>query len=203
MAFRQVSFTRACTPGLEAPAPKTQVKAGKVEVVPSAVVYTRFCNGLEASPAACLGAPGPSPLEGHGLLGLVCGTVPGRHGPAAGVWQDQNSGKGRQHLDGYERPPGLLNLLGVCRWDPLAQNGCRSRKARLRLHIWLGASPWRLLWGWWPGRGSSANVLLMTRRFLWLVQIVPNEVTVEQLMGVLGCAFTDVEMVFQRRRGLH
>ena len=30
LAFRQVSFTRACTPGLEAPAPKTQVKAGKV-----------------------------------------------------------------------------------------------------------------------------------------------------------------------------
>ena len=36
---------------------------------------------------------------------------------------------------------------------------------------------------------------------LWLVQMVPNEVTVGQLMGVLGCAFTDVEMVFQRRRG--
>ena len=36
---------------------------------------------------------------------------------------------------------------------------------------------------------------------LWLVQMVPNAVTVEQLTTVLGHAFTDVEMVFQRRRG--
>ena len=36
---------------------------------------------------------------------------------------------------------------------------------------------------------------------LWLVQMVPGVVTVEQLSEVLAQSFTDVEMVHQRRRG--
>eukprot|EP00439_Symbiodinium_sp_Y106_P074491 s346_g14.t1 len=39
---RQVRFTRACTQGLTAPGPETQIKAGKVDLVQSAVVYVRY-----------------------------------------------------------------------------------------------------------------------------------------------------------------
>ena len=76
LAFRQVKFTRACTPGLAPPGPEDADQGGqggagaerrRVCPVRAEVPGERCVGpGLEASSATGVGAHGPAPLEGDG-----------------------------------------------------------------------------------------------------------------------------------------
>ena len=215
LAFRQVSFTRACTPGLEAPAPKTQVKAGKVEVVPSAVVYTRFLQKFLDKDVWAMALKHPQRLVLEHLArhhlkvmdswGWSVEPSPG------GTGQQQVFGKiripekdvstlmatsGRQAFFEPARsvPLGPVSTEWVPQQEGEASAAYLARCLTLEAPLGLVAGKRQL------GKRAPHDPKVPMQR-LWLVQMVPNEVTVEQLMGVLGCAFTDVEMVFQRRRG--
>ena len=208
LAFRQVRFTRACTPGLTAPGPKTQIKAGKVELVQSAVVYVRYVQKyLEKDVwAQALKHPQRLVLEHmarHRLKAMDCWGWSVEQAPGS-AGQQQIFGKIRlpekdvstllatSGAQAFFEPARSVQL-GPVTTDWVPQQESETPAAYLARCLTL-AAPLGLV----AGRKQLGK---RAPQRLWLVQMVPNAVTVEQLTTVLSHAFTDVEMVFQRRRG--
>ena len=215
LAFRQVKFTRACTPGLAPPGPKTQIKAGKVELVPSAVVYVRFvqkylekdvwAQALKHPQRLVLEHMARHRLKAMDSWGWAVEQTPGVAG------QQQIFGKLRlpekdvsallatSGAPAFYEPARSVQLGPVTtEWVPLQEGETPAAYLARCLTV---AAPLGLVAGRRQlGRRGPHDPQVPMQR-LWLVQMVPNAVTVEQLTAVLGHAFTDVEMVFQRRRG--
>eukprot|EP00439_Symbiodinium_sp_Y106_P035059 s1179_g4.t1 len=215
LAFRQVKFTRACAPGLAPPGPKTQIKVGKVELVPSAVVYVRFvqkylekdvwAQALKHPQRLVLEHMARHRLKAMDSWGWAVEQTPG------GAGQQQIFGKLRlpekdvsallatSGAPAFYEPARSVQLGPVTtEWVPLQEGETPAAYLARCLTV---AAPLGLVAGRRQlGRRGPHDPKVPMQR-LWLVQMVPNAVTVEQLTAVLSHAFTDVEMVFQRRRG--
>ncbi|CAE7298517.1 unnamed protein product, partial [Symbiodinium microadriaticum] len=93
LAFRQVKFTRAATPGMEMLGPKAQARANKVDPVATAVLYVRFVQRFldQQAWAVAVKQPEKAALEllAKGRIGVACKTptaVHGQLGLGSGGW---------------------------------------------------------------------------------------------------------------------
>ena len=84
LAFRQVKFTRAATPGMEMLGPKAQARANKVDPVATAVLYVRFVQRFldQQAWAVAVKQPEKAALEllAKGRIGVACKTPTAVHG---------------------------------------------------------------------------------------------------------------------------
>ena len=214
LAFRQVFFTRACTPGLEPPKPRVQAAGGKLEVLKSSVVFCRFLQRyhdkevwqqiLKQPQRVLFEHLAKHRLKAVDSWGWCCEDVEGS--PFKRVF-------GKLRVSDKDIP-GLLATSGQCGFfeparsfamDPVTtewvpQQDGETPAAYLQRCLAVKAD-----FGLVAGRRQLAKRLRRDAstpvQRLWLVQTVPAEVTVEQLTAVLAQTFQDVEMVWQRRRG--
>ena len=214
LVFRQAIFTRAFSPGLQAPQPKVKAPGCKVEVLKSSVVLVRFLQRYLDKDAwtQIVKQPQRALLDHLAKFRLKAMDSWGwAVEPVAGGVGQQVFGK-RRLAD--KDIPTLLASSGrsaffepsrsfdmgpvVTEWQQ--QQDDETPGAYLARCLTLPADFGLVSGRKQLGKRMKHDPSVPVQR-MWQVQMVPGMVTVEQLTNVLGQVFTDVEVVHQRRRG--
>ena len=214
LTFRQVHFTRAHSPGLQPPGPKTQAAAAKVEVLRNSVVFVRFVQKYLEKDQWTQVTKNPQRVFLDLLSKLRLKAL-----DTWGWGLEQAPGTNTQQVFGKRRladrdiptllaTSGQLAFFEPSRGYPMepvttewvqqldSESPAAYLKRCLAVTADFGLVHGRKQLGKRTKRDPSAPV-----QRLWLVQMVPKAVMAEQLAQVLGQTFDDVQMVFQERRG--
>ena len=217
LVFKQVKFTRGCTPGLDPPGPKAKAPGAKLDVVKNEVVFVRFLQRYMEKEAWSAAAKQPQRaflevvakhhvkvLDSWGWLleGVAGGPTQQVFGKCRLAAKDVQtllaaSGQGGVFFEpckSYDMP------AVTTEWCP--QGDQETPGAYLKRCLAVAAD-----FGLTAGRRQIGKRMRCGPgtpiQRVWLVQVVPGAVTVEQITEVLSGYFTDVEMILQRRRGAH
>ncbi|CAE6928965.1 HSP90 [Symbiodinium sp. CCMP2592] len=212
LTFKQVSFTRACSTGVEPPGPKVKAANSKVELQRSSVIVRfvqRFMDkeawssALKMPQKALLAHLSKHRLKAMDTWGWVVEAGPGGDGqqifgkcrPADGDVATLLATSGQA---AFFDPSRSFNMGPVVtQWQP--QQDRESNAAYLARCLTLQSDFGLVVGRKQLGKRVKHDPSVPVKR-LWLAEAVPNVVTVDQLSTVLGAAFEEVEMVHQRRR---
>ena len=203
-----------CTPGVETPKPKAQAPGCKVDVLKSSVVFVRFLQRyldkdtwsqiVKQPQRALLDHLAKYRLKAMDSWGWAVEPVPGGVGQQV-FGKCRMADKDIQTLLATSGRTAFFEPSRGFEMGPVTTEWQQQREdetpgAYLARCLTLAADYGLVSGRKQLGKRMKHDPSIPMQR-LWLVQMVPGVVTVEQLSEVLAQSFTDVEMVHQRRRG--